>query len=41
LPGCDDLCERSAILAIASTLTDKDVEDIIEAFKKVAASVLA
>ncbi|MBA3994416.1 MAG: DegT/DnrJ/EryC1/StrS aminotransferase [Cyanobacteria bacterium DS2.3.42] len=41
LPKCDELSERSAMLAIASTLTDKDVEDIIAAFKKVAATVLA
>ncbi|MFX5358924.1 hypothetical protein ABTD15_19650, partial [Acinetobacter baumannii] len=41
LPNCDDLCDRSAILAISSILTDKDVEDIIAAFHKVAATVLA
>ncbi|HIA52104.1 MAG TPA: DegT/DnrJ/EryC1/StrS family aminotransferase [Candidatus Melainabacteria bacterium] len=41
LPKCDELAERSAMLAIASTLSDKDVDDIIAAFKKVAAQVLA
>jgi 8-amino-3,8-dideoxy-alpha-D-manno-octulosonate transaminase len=40
LPKCDELAERSALLAIASTLSDKDVDDIIAAFKKVAAQVL-
>jgi 8-amino-3,8-dideoxy-alpha-D-manno-octulosonate transaminase len=40
LPKCDDLAERGAMLAIASTLSDRDVEDIIAAFKKVAAHVL-
>lgn len=41
LPKCDELAEKSGLLAIASCLTDKDVEDIITAFKKVAAQVLA
>lgn len=38
LPYCDDLHARGALLAIASTLTDQDVDDIITAFRKVAAS---
>lgn len=36
LPVCDDLHDRSALLTIASTLTDTDVDDIIRAFRKVA-----
>ncbi len=40
LPKCDELAERSAMLAIASTLSERDVDDIIAAFKKVAAHVL-
>ncbi len=40
LPKCDELAERSAMLAIASTLTEKDTDDIIAAFKKVASHIL-
>jgi dTDP-4-amino-4,6-dideoxygalactose transaminase len=40
LPVCDDLSNRSALLSISSILTDKDVEDIVTAFHKVAAVVL-
>ena len=36
LPVCDDLHDRSALLTIASTLTDTDVDDIIRAVRKVA-----
>ena len=36
LPVCDDLHDRSALLTIASKLTDDDVDDIILAFRKVA-----
>ena len=36
LPVCDDLHDRSALLTISSKLTDRDVDDIIWAFKKVA-----
>jgi 8-amino-3,8-dideoxy-alpha-D-manno-octulosonate transaminase len=36
LPVCDDLHDRSALLTIASKLTDGDVDDIILAFRKVA-----
>ena len=38
LPFCDDLHARGALLAIASTLTDQDVSDIIAAIRKVAGS---
>lgn len=41
LPGCDDLHARGALLAIASNLTDADVDDIITAFRKVAKVVLS
>ena len=40
LPTCDDLSERAAILAVASCLTDTDVDDIVTAFRKVARAVL-
>jgi len=40
LPATDALHDRSALLAIASCLDDQDVEDIIRAFRKVAAVVL-
>ncbi|MEO6984434.1 MAG: DegT/DnrJ/EryC1/StrS family aminotransferase [Paralcaligenes sp.] len=40
LPRCDDLHARSALLAIASTLTEQDINDIILALKKVAQGVL-
>ncbi|WP_112321725.1 DegT/DnrJ/EryC1/StrS family aminotransferase [Oceanibium sediminis] len=36
LPVCDDLHDRSGLLAIASNLSDADVEDVIQAFHKVA-----
>ncbi len=35
LPQCDSLSDRSALLTVASVLTDKDVDDIIAAFWKV------
>lgn len=35
LPVCDSLSDRAALLTIASVLTDKDVDDIITAFRKV------
>lgn len=41
LPVCDDLYERSALLSIASVLTDRDVEDIITAFQKVGTAFAA
>lgn len=41
LPQCDDLHARSALLAIASNLSDADIEDIVTAFRKVARVVLA
>jgi 8-amino-3,8-dideoxy-alpha-D-manno-octulosonate transaminase len=40
LPNCDDFASRSAMLMIASSLTDRDVEDIATAFKKVAKHIL-
>ena len=40
LPVCDDYHDRGALLAIASCLTDKDVDDIATAFEKVAAVML-
>jgi dTDP-4-amino-4,6-dideoxygalactose transaminase len=41
LPACDDLHDRSALLAIASVLTDEDIGDIVLAFRKVANIILA
>ena len=40
-PQADDLHNRSAILTIASNLTQNDTDDIISAFRKVAATILA
>ena len=40
LPVCDELASRSALLAIASCLTSRDVEDIVTAFRKVAGAGL-
>lgn len=40
-PQADDLHDRSAILTIASNLTNNDTDDIISAFRKVAATILA
>jgi dTDP-4-amino-4,6-dideoxygalactose transaminase len=40
LPVCDDMHDRAAILAVASCLSDRDVDDIIAAFRKVARAVL-
>lgn len=40
LPTCDDLESRSMLLTIASCLTNEDTEDIIAAFRKVAAAIL-
>ncbi|WP_436637631.1 DegT/DnrJ/EryC1/StrS family aminotransferase [Microbaculum sp. FT89] len=36
LPVCDDMHDRSALLSIASKLSDEDVGDLILAFQKVA-----
>ena len=41
LPVCDDLARRFALLTVASCLKPQDVQDIIAAFHKVAARVLA
>jgi dTDP-4-amino-4,6-dideoxygalactose transaminase len=38
LPVCDDLADRSALLAIASCLRQQDIDDIVAAFEKVAGS---
>jgi 8-amino-3,8-dideoxy-alpha-D-manno-octulosonate transaminase len=40
LPVCDEMEQRAALLAIASVLTPADVDDIVAAFRKVAATVL-
>ncbi len=40
LPNCDDFASRSFLLTIASCLTDQDVDDIVEAFHKVARILL-
>ncbi|UHL65489.1 DegT/DnrJ/EryC1/StrS family aminotransferase [Paralcaligenes sp. KSB-10] len=40
LAKCDEFHARGALLAIASTLTDQDVDDIITAARKVANSIL-
>jgi dTDP-4-amino-4,6-dideoxygalactose transaminase len=40
LPVCDEMSERAALLSIPSCLTDDDVDDIVTAFRKVAAAVL-
>jgi len=40
LPATDDLHDRSALLTIASSLTDQDVDDIVRAFRKVVPVVL-
>ena len=40
LPICDEMSERAALLTIASCLTDKDVDDIVTAFRKVARAIL-
>ncbi|WP_028601606.1 DegT/DnrJ/EryC1/StrS family aminotransferase [Ottowia thiooxydans] len=41
LPVCDDLHTRSVLLTIASTLSDQDILDIIEAMRKVAPELKA
>ena len=40
LPACDDLAGRGALLTIASCLTPKDIDDIVRAFRKVAAAYM-
>jgi dTDP-4-amino-4,6-dideoxygalactose transaminase len=40
LPVCDDLFERSLLLKVSSALTDRDQDDIISAFRKVASVLL-
>lgn len=40
LPVCDDLASRSILLAIASCLTEKDIDDIVTAYRKVARDLL-
>lgn len=41
LPRCDEMHARGALLAIASCLSEADVQDIITAMRKVAKGVLA
>jgi dTDP-4-amino-4,6-dideoxygalactose transaminase len=41
LPTCDDLHARGALLSVASTLSEGDVDDIILAFRKVGRVLLA
>ena len=40
LPRCDDYYSRGCMLTVASCLEPQDIDDIVAAFKKVAASVL-
>lgn len=40
LPVCDDLASRGGLLTVASCLTTKDIDDIVRAFRKVAAVYL-
>jgi dTDP-4-amino-4,6-dideoxygalactose transaminase len=40
LPFCDDMEGRAALLTISPVLTERDVSDIIAAFRKVGAAVL-
>lgn len=40
LPRADDLHDRSMLLAIASTLEEQDITDIVTAFRKVARAVI-
>lgn len=40
LPRTDALHDRTALLSIASCLTDADIDDIVRAFRKVAAAIL-
>ena len=35
LPVCDSLSDRAALLTVMPVLTDRDVDDIIAAFRKV------
>lgn len=41
LPRCDEYHERGALLAIGSTLSEADEDDIVTAFRKVASRLLA
>jgi 8-amino-3,8-dideoxy-alpha-D-manno-octulosonate transaminase len=40
LPNCDDLASRCSLLMIASSLKEKDINDIVTAYKKVAKHIL-
>jgi len=40
LPQMDDLISRSSILSIPSVLTQQDIDDIVRAYRKVAAHIL-
>ena len=39
LPQMDDMFSRSALLAIPSVLTDKDIDDVVRAYHKVASHI--
>jgi dTDP-4-amino-4,6-dideoxygalactose transaminase len=41
LPGCDRRHDCGALMTVASCLTDKDIDDIVTAYRKVARVVLA
>lgn len=41
LPGCDDRHDRGALMTVASCLTERDVDDIVTAYRKVAQVLLA
>ena len=40
LPACDDYAGRAALLKVPSSLSDEDVDDIVAAYRKVAAHYL-
>jgi 8-amino-3,8-dideoxy-alpha-D-manno-octulosonate transaminase len=40
LPNCDDLAARSAMLMVASSMSEGDIDDVVTAFKKVARRLL-
>lgn len=41
LPGCDDRHDRGALMTVASCLTERDIDDIVTAYRKVARVVLS
>jgi dTDP-4-amino-4,6-dideoxygalactose transaminase len=40
LPRCDDYSQRAGLLTVASCLSQQDIDDIVTAYKKVAAEIL-